>query len=383
MKIKINKHLKIKIMKKITILLIALFAFLAVNAQSQCNANFTYAVDSNGYGVQFYDQSTPDTGQTIVSWFWNFGNGTSSSDQNPYVQQMQGTYNVCLTIITSDSCSSTYCDSVVVGTTNPCQGFYLTANVTNESDWQMYDGAIDLTVHGGTGPFTYSWTNYGQTFSATTEDLSGLTNDVYYITVTDSLGCIIDDDFYVGQDSGQGGSNYVDTLYAQIDSCLGNGTIDTAYVSNVNFLDSTHVDITWTFISGGATNTITITYLYNFVGSNWVMIGVNCGTKALQIFQQAVYLDGVLGIENNKIKDLVLYPNPVKDNMFIEFSSFENSNISIMITNMMGQTVYTVNQQIMEGSNTISINTNNFKSGIYFVNITNNKGILITKKFIK
>ncbi|MGY8987886.1 MAG: T9SS type A sorting domain-containing protein [Flavobacteriales bacterium] len=50
------------------------------------------------------------------------------------------------------------------------------------------DGSIDLQVVGGTAPFTYSWFSPSG-FASNTEDLSSLSPSVYYVTVTDSIGC--------------------------------------------------------------------------------------------------------------------------------------------------------------------------------------------------
>ncbi len=43
---------------------------------------------------------------------------------------------------------------------------------------------LDLSVNGGTAPYTYLWSN-----GATTEDQTGLTGGTYIVTVTDALGC--------------------------------------------------------------------------------------------------------------------------------------------------------------------------------------------------
>jgi len=53
-------------------------------------------------------------------------------------------------------------------------------SITNESCIQN-DGAIDLTIVGGTGPYTYAWGN-----GAVTQDITGLADGNYCVTVTDT-----------------------------------------------------------------------------------------------------------------------------------------------------------------------------------------------------
>jgi PKD repeat protein len=72
-----------------------------------CQAMFIPLPDSiGGNGLQFLDLSyVPDP--TLLNWSWNFGDGTSSTEQNPYhVYAQPGTYIVTLTIEALDCLSS-------------------------------------------------------------------------------------------------------------------------------------------------------------------------------------------------------------------------------------------------------------------------------------
>jgi hypothetical protein len=60
----------------------------------------------------------------------------------------------------------------------------LTTTVTHASSPTANNGSINLSVSGGTGAYTYLWSN-----GATTQDISNLTVGIYTCTVTDANGC--------------------------------------------------------------------------------------------------------------------------------------------------------------------------------------------------
>ncbi len=75
-----------------------------------CQAYFYYYIDSaNNSMFQFVDYSAYNP----VTWSWNFGDGTSSTLQNPtHNYNSLGTWTVCLTTTDANGCSSNYCEQL-------------------------------------------------------------------------------------------------------------------------------------------------------------------------------------------------------------------------------------------------------------------------------
>lgn len=91
-----------------------------------------------------------------------------------------GTYSV--TVADGNSCTGSLADDVAVG--QPDAVSVVLDGTTQPTCYGDSDGAADISVSGGTGPYTYLWSNGG-----TTQDATGLIAGTYSVTVTDNVGC--------------------------------------------------------------------------------------------------------------------------------------------------------------------------------------------------
>jgi PKD repeat protein len=96
----------LKVLKRIRLMIPLLALFFAMPSQSlaQCSANAAFNASFTGCAtVQFTDLSSAAMNYTIVSWDWDFGDGNTSTVQNPlHVYDPGSTYIVTLTV-TADS----------------------------------------------------------------------------------------------------------------------------------------------------------------------------------------------------------------------------------------------------------------------------------------
>ncbi len=151
-----------------------------------CEAYFYYyPADTMGGGwnmnnIQFIDASIGDPN----SWFWEFGDGQTSTEQNPthYFSEL-GVYQVCLTITNDgDSCISTYCEMVeVYNDTLPGCITWFNLSVNN------LDADFEAFSEGMQGDTEYFWT-FGDSTTATGANVSHsyAESGYYFVTLTAS-----------------------------------------------------------------------------------------------------------------------------------------------------------------------------------------------------
>lgn len=85
-----------------------------------CNSLFSFIHSPQSDCINCYNFSDSSSGN-IISWDWQFGDGTGSSLQNPtHSYLIQGVYTVCLKVITADSCSSLYCSQIEASEQSSC-----------------------------------------------------------------------------------------------------------------------------------------------------------------------------------------------------------------------------------------------------------------------
>ena len=121
---------------------------------------------------------------------------------------------ICLLIISSQVYSQ-----------NLCEPDFLSSNITPTSCGAS-EGAIDITLTGGIGPFAFSWSG-PNIMNVTTEDISGLMEGLYTVIITDANNeeCV---EFFEVNDGGP-----ICTAFVENADCNGFGQLEITCVDGV------------------------------------------------------------------------------------------------------------------------------------------------------
>ena len=107
----------------------------------------------------------------------------------------------------------------------------------------------------------------------------------------------------------------------------------------------------------------------------------SCGVSAIRVL--SVTTTSCIR-ENQTALNLLAYPNPVKDDVNIQFSSAkENEIATIEVMDNIGRLVYAEQMPTQKGANEKRIDLRNYKSGIYILQVRTNQSIEKVKLLIE
>lgn len=245
------------------------------------NINPSFSIDpsTNCVGVPtgFTDNSYSTLGQ-ITSWSWNFGDGNTSSLQNPsHTYASAGNYTVTLTVADINSCTATSTTTVTV---NPSPVASAGADVS------ICEGSS--TTLGASGGSFYQWsptTGLSDEF-ASNPVANPVVTTTYTVTVIDGNTCQATDDVVVTVNP------LPFAIFSANDECLGN---------NIQFNDQSTVSsgsITqwaWDFGDGNTSSLQNPVHAYAVAGTYTVSLSVttnnNCSgstTSQVNVFDLPV-----------------------------------------------------------------------------------------------
>ena len=280
--------------------------YIQGSSTSNCDASFTYTVDSMNMSASSYPVFFDHNSDTTLGFLWTFGDSSTSNAPYPtHTYSAAGTYTVCLTVITGyDSLSlpivcDTFCTTVTVGGSPvACQASYYLGVDTNN----LYNIYIINNSTGTTSATNYSW-SFGDGSTSTAQypthqySTFGLYN--LCLTISDSTaGC---------------SSTYCDSIGLD---------------SNGNLLKRDGFDIT-------------------VVDENDLL-----STADLDL-----------------INELNVYPNPSNGSYTIKLNLRASEEVSIRAINSLGQEVLAQELNGLSGTNEYSIDMTAQPNGIYFLSL--------------
>ena len=133
-----------RLLLHLSYLILALVVILSgtqMTTAQTCNAYYDYVADGGDDNfIHFLDASNGD----VISWSWDFGDGATSTEQNPsHLYSFHGDYFVGLYIETSDSCMDFYEQWITVG---PCR-----------AGFQWYADGLDVSFFDSSSLSTNNW----------------------------------------------------------------------------------------------------------------------------------------------------------------------------------------------------------------------------------
>ncbi len=395
-------------------------------------------VDLNQDGVFdvseiIYDQSTATPG-VISDMITIPGTATLGSTRMRVQMAYQGygsnpLPNVCGTFTSGEV--EDYCIELSSGVS--C-GMTVNSTVTDPTCEGQDNGSISVAVSGGAPGYSYNWGAAG----GNVDNISGLSNGNYMVTITDNIGCDTIISYNLAYDitlganfnntdvscngegdgvsvvTGTGGTGYsyqwtagpAGDTYSALDGgnysvtvtdiASGCETVETTtinepaaeqvgFTSNVNFLDVNFTNTSsmgtyaWDFGDGVGTSAFTSpSYTYALPGTYTVCLELTTSCGVLNVCNDVTVTQNTAGILSLNMESVVVYPNP--SNGVVNFKITSANVASIEIVDVVGKVITA--QQVVSELTTFDLSKLNDGTYFYRVKDANNSVLVVDKVMI-
>jgi PKD repeat protein len=376
-----------------------------------CEASFDAIIGPLGATSNTLSVQSTSTGIDLT-YSWSFGDGNAASGEsasNAYDQY--NTYNVCLTISSTDGCTDEYCEVIYItdstnvgdqnvnisGTISCMEGLfvnsligpYVSATVVGIADSLLiavnpngtFSGVYTTNIPQGEIIIQYMDAAGGYQNAVASFDSTNL-NLVFTLD-----GCVevptCDASFYM----------FADSLN------LNSGSI--YVVSNATGNDLTY---SWSFGDGSSSTDFSTTHYYSAMGTYTLCLTIassdGCTDTYCQEFtmsEDSTFTSGPGGMmqgfnlivnQVQSVNELTsvqmdLFPNPISTGSSLSIQMKESWKGQVSVVDMNGRMIESFRLNAPMGTSTFPVSVDGLTPGIYQLNLTGDDGKIITKKFAR
>lgn len=274
------------------------------------------------------------SGNYTFNWGPGFSNTSSQSNLNP------GTYIVEVT--DAALCQATFSFTI----NNSAPPSVDTAIVTNATCLGVNNGAVNLQVSGGSGSYSFSWSN-----GNSSQNLFNIAAGSYTVTITDqNNGCITNETVVIGNSYSIGNNLNI---------------LDNSASQGVSSISATATGGVPPYLYSWNNGTLSGDFINNLSGGQYILeISDNNGCLAFDT--ASIGFVSIRGID--LISSLNIYPNPAQEMINLDINLKSNEDVSISIVNVLGQELWS-NELKDYKQGVQNISTAAIAAGTYFVKI--------------
>lgn len=343
-----------------------------VNMGTELIAFFSASKTTTGPGkdIQFTDYSNG----TPTEWLWDFGDGSSSTEQNPvHSYSNLGDYTVSLTVSDADDSTSTAIKTNFISITDaslePTAEF--SANLTSVKT----DQPVLFTDESLYTPTSWTW-YFGDGTASTEENPTHAYSTIGNYSVT----------LVAANANGTHSTqkiDYISVIQGDAPEAGFTATKTTSIIyETIQFTDrSTNYPTSWwwDFGDGNTSDEQNPLHAYNIPGTYTVSLtATNSSGESTKMNTDYIVVAAASSNKTNTLEKVRIHPNPSNGVFYLNTTAIFSDNLQIQVVDITGKVTM---KSLIEAQESYKIDLSNYPKGMYFVQI-NTGTYLYTEKII-